>query len=100
MLQAMAVLWTHAGLRKSKQLRLITGCIAPQADDIVKEDGSVIPAGTLCYLHIPAGKTSKAFVKPVAAVMKKYVDIWLDERPAEQAMLADDRSGEKVCILF
>lgn len=65
----------------------------------MKEDGSVIPAGTLCYRHIPSGKTSKAFVKPVAVVMKINVDIWLDERPAEQAMLADDRSGEKVCIM-
>ncbi|OWS75392.1 integrase [Pantoea sp. VS1] len=100
MLQAMAVIWTHAGLRKNELLRLTTGCITPQADDIVKEDGSIIPAGTLCYLHIPAGKTSKAFVKPVAAVVKKYVDLWLDERPAEQAMLADDRTGEKVRFLF
>ncbi len=70
MLQAMAVIWTHAGVRKNELLRLTTGCIAPQADDIVKDDGSIIPAGTLCYLHIPAGKTSKAFVKPVAAVVK------------------------------
>lgn len=100
MLQAMAVIWTHAGLRKNELLRLTTGCITPQADEIVKEDGSIIPAGTLCYLHIPAGKTSKAFVKPVAAVVKKYVDLWLDERPAEQAMLADDRTGEKVRLLF
>lgn len=100
MLQAMAVIWTHAGLRKSELLRLTTGCIAPQADDIVKDDGSIIPAGTLCYLHIPAGKTSKAFVKPVAAVVKKYVDLWLDERPSEQAMLTDERIGEKVRLLF
>lgn len=100
MLQAMAVIWTHAGIRKSELLRLTTGCIMPQADEIVKDDGSVIPAGTLCYLHIPAGKTSKAFVKPVAAVVKKYVDIWLDERPADQAMLADERTGEKVRLLF
>jgi len=100
MLQAMAVIWTHAGLRKNELLRLTTGCIAPQADEIVKEDGSVIPAGTLCYLHIPAGKTSKAYVKPVAAVVKKYVDIWLAERPTEQAMLADERTGEKVRLLF
>ncbi|WP_240769920.1 integrase [Pantoea agglomerans] len=100
MLQAMAVIWTHAGVRKSELLRLTTGCIAPQADDIAKDDGSVIPAGTLCYLHIPAGKTSKDFVKPVAAVVKKYVDIWLDERPAEQALLADERTGEKVRLLF
>lgn len=100
MLQAMAVIWTHAGLRKSELLRLTTGCIAAQADDIVKEDGSIIPAGTLCWLNIPAGKTSKAFVKPVAAVVKKYVDIWLDERPSEQAMLTDERTGEKVRLLF
>lgn len=100
MLQAMAVIWTHAGLRKSELLRLTTGCIAAQSDDIVKEDDSIIPAGTLCWLNIPAGKTSKAFVKPVAAVVKKYVDIWLDERPAEQAMLADERTGEKVRLLF
>lgn len=100
MLQAMAVFWTHAGLRKNELLRLTTGCITPQADEIVKDDGSVIPAGTLCYLHIPAGKTSKAYVKPVAAVVKKYVDIWLAERPTEQAMLSDERTGEKVRLLF
>ncbi|WP_394550023.1 tyrosine-type recombinase/integrase [Pantoea sp. SGAir0183] len=100
MLQAMAVIWTHAGLRKNELLRLTTGCIAPQADEITKDDGSVIPAGTLCYQHVPAGKTSKAFVKPVATVVKKYVDIWLAERPAEQAMLADERTGEKVRLLF
>ncbi|MEZ3498279.1 tyrosine-type recombinase/integrase [Pantoea sp. KPR_PJ] len=100
MLQAMAVIWTHAGVRKNELLRLTTGCIALQADDIVKDDGSIIPAGTLCYLHIPAGKTSKAFAKPVAAVVKKYVDIWLNERPAEQALLADERTGEKVRLLF
>ncbi|WP_256853594.1 tyrosine-type recombinase/integrase [Pantoea sp. Fr+CA_20] len=100
MLQAMAVIWTHAGLRKGELLRLTTGCITPQAEDIVKEDGSIIPASTLCYLNIPAGKTSKAFVKPVAAVVKKYVDIWLAERPVEQAMLADERTGEKVRFLF
>lgn len=76
MLQAVAVIWTHAGVRKSELLRLTTGCIAPQADDIVKDDGSIIPAGTLCYLHM------------------------LAERPAEQAMLADERTGEKVRLLF
>ena len=82
MLQAMAVIWTHAGLRQNELLRLATGCVTPQAEDIVKEDGSIIPGGTLCYLHIPAGKTSKAFTKPVAAVVKKYVDAWLAERPS------------------
>jgi hypothetical protein len=100
MLQPMAVIWTHAWLRKSEPLWLTTGCIAAQADDIVKENGSIIPADTLCWLNIPAGKTFKAFVKPVAAVVKKYVDIWLDERLSEQAMLTDERTGEKVRLLI
>jgi len=47
MLQAMAVILPHAGLRKNELLRLATVCITPQAEEIVKDDGSVIPAGTL-----------------------------------------------------
>ncbi|WP_260514570.1 tyrosine-type recombinase/integrase [Serratia fonticola] len=98
--QAMAVIWTHAGLRQNEILRLTTGCVQAQREDIVQEDGGIIPAGTLCYLSVPAGKTSKAFVKPVAAIVKKYVDLWLQERPAEQAALNDERTGEKVRYLF
>jgi len=79
MLQALAVIWTHAGLRQNELMRLTAGCIIPQTEDINRDDGSTIPAGTLCYLSVPAGKTSKAFVKPVSAVVKKYVDIWLAE---------------------
>ncbi|WP_067437128.1 tyrosine-type recombinase/integrase [Duffyella gerundensis] len=100
MLQAMAVIWTHAGLRQNELMRLTAGCITPQLEDINRDDGSSIPAGTLCYLNVPAGKTSKAFVKPVSAAVKKYVDIWLAERPEEQAALTDERTGEKVRFLF
>lgn len=100
MLQAMAVIWTHAGLRQNELMRLTIGCITPQSDDIVKDDGTVIPAGTLCYLNVPAGKTSKAFVKPVSAIVEKYVNSWLNERPGEQAKLNDERTGEKVHYLF
>jgi len=96
----MAVIWTHAGLRQNELMRLTAGCITLQADDIRREDGNIIPAGTLCYLSVPAGKTSKAFVKPISAVVKKYVDIWLSERPQEQAALTDERTGEKVRFLF
>lgn len=32
--------------------------------------------------------------------MKKYVDLWLQERPAEQAALSDERTGEKIHYLF
>lgn len=100
MLQAMAVIWTHAGLRRNELQRLTTGCVTPQSDDIVKEDGTVIPARTLCYLNVPAGKTSKAYVKPVSVIVEKYVNSWLNERPEEQAKLTDERTGEKVHYLF
>ncbi|WLO87277.1 tyrosine-type recombinase/integrase (plasmid) [Pantoea agglomerans] len=100
MLQAMAVIWTHAGLRQNELLRLTMNCVTPQVDDILQENSSPVPAGTLCYLSVPAGKTSKAFVKPVSSVVKKYVDIWLSERPQEQAAFTDERTGEKVRYLF
>jgi len=100
MIQAMAVIWTHAGLRQNELLRLTIDCVTPQSDDIIREEGSTVSAGTLCYLHVPAGKTSKAFVKPVSVVVKKYVDNWLNERPGDQAKLNDDRTGEKVRYLF
>ncbi|WP_249221845.1 hypothetical protein [Pantoea sp. JGM49] len=32
--------------------------------------------------------------------MKKYIDLRLNERPAEQAMLTDERTGEKVQFLI
>lgn len=98
--QAMAVIWTHAGLRQNEIFRLSIGCVHEQTDDIVHDDGSIIPAGTLCYLDVPAGKTSRAFVKPVASVVKKYVDLWLQERPTEQAPLTDERTAERVNYLF
>ncbi|TPV23718.1 hypothetical protein FJW00_15015 [Pantoea anthophila] len=85
---------------QNELMRLTISCVTPQADDIPQENGSAIPAGTLCYLSVPAGKTSKAFVKPVSSVVKKYVDIWLSERPQEQAALTDERTGEKVRYLF
>lgn len=33
-------------------------------------------------------------------MVKKYVDLWLQARPAEQAALSDERTGEKVHYLF
>lgn len=60
--QAMAVIWTLAGLRLNEILRLTVGCVRKQTEDIVQDVGSIIPAGMLCWLDVPAGKTSKAFV--------------------------------------
>lgn len=100
MIRAMAVIWTHAGLRRNEITRLVVGCAHAQECDINHEDGSLVKSGTLCYLDIPASKTFKAFVKPVAVVVKNRIDAWLLERPTEQASLLDERTGEKVHYLF
>jgi hypothetical protein len=36
--QAMAVIWTHAGLRQNEIFRLSVGCVHEQTDDIVHDD--------------------------------------------------------------
>lgn len=100
MIQAMAVVWTHAGLRQNEIKRLVLGCARNQHEDILNDDGSRIPPGTLSYLDIPASKTFQAFVKPVASIVKDRTDAWEKERPANQAALIDERTGERVRFLF
>ena len=100
MIQAMAVVWTHAGLRQNEIKRLVLGCARGQQEDILNDDGSRVPSGTLCYLDVPASKTFQAFVKPLAAIVKDRIDAWEKERPANQAALIDERTGERVRFLF
>lgn len=100
MVQAIAVLWTHAGLRNNEIIRLDKGCAHTQTHEVVHEDGTIVPAGTLCYLDIPASKTFQAFVKPVGMVVKERIDAWLEDRPVDQAALLDERTGDKVSYLF
>ena len=100
MIKAMAVVWTHAGLRRNEIGRLAVGCARSQNDDILNDDGSRVPAGTLCYLDVPAGKTFQAFVKPLAAIVKDRIDAWESQRPIDQATLYDERTGEQVRFLF
>lgn len=70
----LAVVWTHTGLRQNEIGRLAFGCARNQQDNILNDDGSRVPSGTLCYLDVPAGKTFHAFVKPVAAIVKTRID--------------------------
>ena len=99
LLRAVAVVWTHAGLRGNEILRLRQGCARPQDDAVVDEAGGVTPAGTLCYLDVPAGKTSRAHTKPVALVVKERIDAWAAVRP-EQGTVEDEVTGEHVHMLF
>jgi len=100
MIRAMAVVWTHAGLRQNEIGRLAVGCARSQQDDILNDDGSRVASGTLCYLDVPASKTFQAFVKPLAAIVKTRIDEWERLRPIDQAALYDERTGERVRFLF
>ena len=99
LLRAVAVIWTHAGLRGNEILRLRQGCARAQDDAVVDEAGGVTPAGTLCYLDVPAGKTFRAHTKPVALAVKERIDAWAGVRP-EQGTVEDEVTGERVQMLF
>jgi integrase len=99
MLKAMAVVWTHAGLRSNEIVRLRLGCARSQGDDIADQSGAIVPADKLCWLDVPAGKTSTAYTKPVNGVVLKCIEAWLRVRPEQRRML-DRRTGERVDYLF
>jgi hypothetical protein len=99
LLRAVAVVWTHAGLRGNEIRRLRLGCARAQDDAVVDEAGSVTSAGTLCYLDVPAGKTFRAYTKPVALAVKERVDAWVAVRP-EQGTVEDEVTGERVHLVF
>lgn len=99
LLKAMGVVWTHAGLRSDEIVRLRLGCVRPQTDDVIDQAGTVTPAGKLCWLDVPAGKTSTAYTKPVNMVVLKHIEAWKKLRPTQRQLL-DRRTGEKVDFLF
>lgn len=100
MIKAMAVVWTHAGLRKNEIRRLRLGCVRPQTEPIVSESGGEqVAPGTICYLSVPFSKQSPAYVKPVSAAVEKAISAWLAVRPP-QPVHTDRTTNERVDFLF
>jgi len=99
LLQAIAVVWTHAGLRSNEIARLRVGCTREQSEDVVDQSGDVVPSGQVCWLDVPEGKTSVAYTKPVSHAVHKYVAIWMKKRASPRKHL-DRRTGEHVHFLF
>ena len=98
--RALAVLWTHAGLRAGELSRLRCDCIRAQTDELVdQQTGRRFAAGSICYLEVPHSKTSPPFSKPVAAVVQEVVEAWLAERPAQPKRL-DKKTGHLVDYLL
>lgn len=100
MLQAVAVVWTHSGLRQNEIARLRLECARPQTEDLPGEEGEeAVPAGALCYLSVPASLKAGAYVKPVQDVVRQHVEAWEALRP-DQPQLVDRKTGEHVRFLF
>jgi hypothetical protein len=100
MIKAMAVVWTHAGLRKNEIRRLRLGCVRPQTEPIESESGGEqVAPGTICYLSVPFSKQSPAYVKPVSAAVEQAISAWIAVRPP-QPLHTDRTTGERVDFLF
>ncbi|MEJ5118637.1 site-specific integrase [Gluconobacter cerinus] len=99
LLQAIAVVWTHAGLRSNEIARLRVGCTREQSEDVIDQSGNVVPAGQVCWLDVPEGKTSVAYTKPVSHAVHKYIAAWMKKRASPRKHL-DRRTGEHVHFLF
>lgn len=99
MVRAMAVIWTHAGLRSNEVVRLRLGCARPHGDDLAGSSDSAGQGSKLCWLDVPAGKNGTAYTKPVNAVVLREVEAWAQLRPVQRPLL-DRRTGEQVDYLF
>jgi integrase len=101
MKKAVAIVWTHAGLRSDEIVRLAVGSIVPQTEPIVDDETAeiVVPAGALAYMTVPPSKHAPAFRKPVHRNVLEAVAAWETVRPPGCA-LPDRRTGEKVDLLF
>ena len=100
MVQAITITWLFAGIRNNEIIRLRTGCIRWQKDDIVIPGyNQVVPKDAVCYLEIPVNKTSPGYVKPVDKVLGEAILDWEKERPVQQP-LVDRKDGSLADFLF
>ncbi len=100
MVQAITIAWLFAGIRNNEIIRLRTGCIRWQKDDVVIPGfNQVVPKDAVCYLEIPVNKTSPGYVKPVDKVLGEAILNWEKERPIQQPLM-DRKDGSLADFLF
>ncbi len=100
MVQAIIVVWLFTGLRKDEIHRLRVGCVRWQKNDIlIPGTSEIIPKDAVCYLEIPANKTSGSYTKPVDRAVGEAVERWEKIRP-KQPPLTDRKDGSLVNFLF
>lgn len=100
MVQAIIVVWLFTGLRKDEIHRLRVGCVRWQKNDIlISGTSEIISKDAVCYLEIPANKTSGSYTKPVDRAVGEAIEKWEKIRP-KQSPLTDRKDGSLVNFLF
>lgn len=77
------------------------GCVRWQQEDVtVPETGETLPKDAICFLDIPANKTTTAYTKPVHPLVGQRINAWEKIRPSEQPRQLDGKTSETVPFLF
>lgn len=101
MVRAVAAVWCFAALRSDEIVRLRTGCIRWQYEDVmIAETGERLSKDAICFLDIPVNKTSTAYTKPLHPFAGHQINEWERIRPKEQPKSIDHKTGESVPFLF
>lgn len=100
MVRAAAMVWLFAGLRHDEIRRLRVGCVRRQRGDVtVHPTGETLPEDAVCWLDVPANKTSEGKPKPVDPLVGKAIEDWEKVRPDQPAQ-PDAKTAEEVHYLF
>src|SRR6266699_2028169 len=101
LVRALAIAWVYSGLRSNELVRLRTGCIRWQHEEVtVAETGERVDSAAYCFLTVPVNKTYTSFSKPVNVIVGKAINEWEHVRPAYQPRLLDGKTNEMVDFLF
>ncbi len=100
MVRAITVVWLFAGLRSDEIRRLRVGCVRWQRGEAtVAGDGRARPKDAICWLDVPANKTSGTFTKPVDRAVGEAIESWEAVRPRQPSSV-DPKTAEEVHFLF
>ena len=100
LVQAVTITWLFAGIRNNEILRLRTGCLRWQKNDvIIPGTNEKVPKDAICYLEIPVNKTSPGYTKPVDRALGEAIEAWEKVRPIQQPLI-DKKDGSLADFLF